>query len=93
MDHVRAHQALEPFLLLSKSATSPRAAADLITHATSAPNTYVFAELLATPNILALRDHPDYIPHLKLLEIFAWGTFQDYQGWYIPNLMRLMFTE
>ncbi|KAL8739545.1 MAG: hypothetical protein Q9190_007661, partial [Brigantiaea leucoxantha] len=46
----KALNALEPFILLSKYATSPRAAADLIIQATSAPNTFVFAELLETPN-------------------------------------------
>ena len=71
--------ALESFVLLSKSATSPRAAADLITQATSAPNTYVFAELLQTPNIAALKDGPsEFAPYYTLLQIFAWGTWADY---------------
>jgi len=80
MEQQRALNALEPYLALSKSANSPRAAADLITQATSSPNTYVFAELLETPNIQKLRQSRDYASHLKLLEIFAWGTLSDYQG-------------
>jgi COP9 signalosome complex subunit 7 len=80
MEQTKALNALEPFLALSKSATSPRAAADLISQATSAPNTYVFAELLQTPNIQKLRDSPDHAAHLVLLEIFAWGTWEDYKG-------------
>ncbi|KAF1988515.1 hypothetical protein K402DRAFT_411465 [Aulographum hederae CBS 113979] len=80
MEQVRALNALEPFVALSKSANSPRAAADLITQATSAPNTYIFAELLQTPNIQALRDSPDHKQYLRLLEIFAWGTWADYTG-------------
>lgn len=79
MEQTRALNALEPFLALSKSANSPRAAADLVAQATSAPNTYVFAELLQTPNIQALRQSPDYASYLTLLEIFAWGTWEDYQ--------------
>lgn len=76
----KALNALEPYILLSKSAKSPRAAADLITQATSAPNTYVFAELLQTPNIQSLRtSSEEYAPYLTLLEIFAWGTWSDYQ--------------
>ena len=76
----KALNALEPFTLLSKSATSPRAAVDLITQATSAPNTFVFAELLQTPNIQALRNAAEeYAPYLTLLEIFAWGTWKDYE--------------
>jgi len=80
MEQQRALNTLEPYLALSKSANSPRAAADLITQATSSPNTYVFAELLETPNIQKLRQSQDYASHLKLLEIFAWGTLSDYQG-------------
>ena len=45
-----------------------------------AANTYVFAELLQTPNIQALRNSEDYASHLTLLEIFAWGTWEDYKG-------------
>ncbi|KAL9063681.1 MAG: hypothetical protein Q9157_008132 [Trypethelium eluteriae] len=78
MEQNRALNALEPFLALSKSATSARAAADLITQATSASHTFVFAELLQTPNIQALAQNKEYASHLKLLEIFAWGTWQDY---------------
>jgi len=78
MEQTRALNALEPFIALSKTANSPRAAADLVTQATSAPNTYVFAELLQTPNIQNLRTSEEYAGHLKLLEIFAWGTWQDY---------------
>ena len=80
MEQTRALNALEPFLALSKSANSPRAAADLVTQATSAPHTYVFAELLQTPNIQALRQSSEYAPYLTLLEIFSWGTWADYKG-------------
>jgi COP9 signalosome complex subunit 7 len=82
MEQTRALNALEPFIALSKSANSPRAAADLIAQATSAQNTYVFAELLQTPNIQALRssDAGSHAAAYKLLEIFAWGTYSDYKG-------------
>ena len=77
----KALNALEPYILLSKSANSPRAAADLVTQATSAPNTFVFAELLQTPNIQALQTASnDYVPYLTLLQIFAWGTWSEYAG-------------
>jgi COP9 signalosome complex subunit 7 len=79
MEQQRAINALESFLALSKSANSPRAAADLVTQATSHPQTYVFAELLHTPNIQALQTSPEYASYHKLLEIFAWGTWADYQ--------------
>jgi COP9 signalosome complex subunit 7 len=79
MEQRRAVNALEPFVLLSKSAASPRGAADLILQATSSTHTYVFAELLQTPNIQALKNSADYSSHLKLLEIFSYGTYADYK--------------
>lgn len=80
MEQTRALNALAPFVALAKSATSPRAAADLITQATSAPNTYVFAELLHQPNIQALASDAQYGAHLDLLKIFAYGTCESYDG-------------
>lgn len=66
MDQTRALNALAPYLALAKSATSPRAAADLITQATSAANTYVFAELLAQPNIQKIKEDEQYGAHSTL---------------------------
>jgi COP9 signalosome complex subunit 7 len=43
-------RSLEPFLLMAKSAKGA-GATKLIADATSAPGTYVFAELLEMPNI------------------------------------------
>lgn len=80
MEQTRALNALAPFVALAKSANSPRAAADLITQATSVQNTYVFAELLQQPNIQALAANEQFGAHYKLLEIFAWGTWEAYQG-------------
>jgi COP9 signalosome complex subunit 7 len=69
----------QPFLALTKSATSPRAAVDLITRATSAPGTYLFNELLSTPQIQALSTaEPSQSAHLTLLKIFSYGTYSDY---------------
>jgi COP9 signalosome complex subunit 7 len=79
MEQFRALNALAPFLALAKSATSPRAASDLIIQATSAPNTYVFAELLQQPNIRKLATDDKYSDHLYLLETFAWGTWESYK--------------
>ncbi|KXH37122.1 PCI domain-containing protein [Colletotrichum simmondsii] len=80
MEQTKALNALEPFLALSKSATSPRAAADLVTRATSNPNTFLFTELLETPQIQALAQSPDFEPHLRLLELFSHGTYATYQS-------------
>ncbi|KAL0935079.1 COP9 signalosome subunit 7 (PCI domain-containing protein) [Colletotrichum truncatum] len=78
MEQTKALNALEPFLALSKSATSPRAAADLVTRATSNPNTFLFTELLSTPQIQALAQSSEFIPHLTLLELFSHGTYAAY---------------
>ncbi|KAI9854680.1 MAG: hypothetical protein M1824_006632 [Vezdaea acicularis] len=80
MDQHRALQALAPYLALSKSATSPRSASELITRATSDPHTYVFGELLNSPQIQALREAEEeqYVAYYRLLEIFCWGTWKDY---------------
>ncbi|CEO60072.1 Putative COP9 signalosome subunit 7 [Penicillium brasilianum] len=90
--HARALEALQPFVALatSNSATSPRFVANIVTNATSAPQTYVFAELLETPTIQTLagpNTPAEYQGYFKLLEIFAWGTWQDYQE--TPNLPKL----
>lgn len=88
MEQAKALNALEPFLALSKSATSPRAAADLITRATSAPGTFIFAELLAAPQIQALAGAaPELAAHLTLLHIFSYGTYETYAS--TPGLPAL----
>lgn len=85
--HARAQEALQPFIHLANanSATSPRFVANIISNATSSPQTYVFAELLETPTVQSLRskDTPEeYQGYLTLLEIYAWGTWKDYQSKY-----------
>lgn len=78
MEQAKALNALEPFLALSKAAAAPRAAADLILQATSAPNTFIFAELLARPEIQALATSAEYSPALTILQIFSYGTWATY---------------
>lgn len=75
-----ANPSRQPFLALSKSATSPRAAIDLIRQATSAPNTFIFAELLQTPAIRSLANSSDaqHRSHHALLRIFSHGTYAEY---------------
>lgn len=80
MDQTRALNALAPYLALANSATSPRAAADLVTKATSDPNTYVFAELLQQSNVQALKGNEEFGAYFELLRVFAWGTWEGYKG-------------
>lgn len=81
----RALAALQPFihLAVTTKSPSPRILADLVTRATSAQGTYVFAELLQTPAIQSLRsvDTPqEFRRYYTLLEIFTHGTLADYQN-------------
>ncbi|KAH8906287.1 hypothetical protein BR93DRAFT_928884 [Coniochaeta sp. PMI_546] len=87
MEQTKALNALEPFLALTKSASTPRQAADLVIRATSAPNTYLFTELLQSPQIQSLSTSPEYSPHLTLLQIFSHGTYTTYKS--TPNLPSL----
>ncbi|CAL3972646.1 unnamed protein product [Diplocarpon coronariae] len=79
MEQIKATNALAPFLALTKTANSYRAAANLIESATSAPNTFIFAELLQAPNIQALASS-EHRASLSLLEIFSHGTYSDYKA-------------
>lgn len=91
----RALNALEPYLSLAKSATSPQAATQVVTQATSAPQTFVFSELLQTPNIQALdKASIDQRNYLQLLYIFSWGTWQDYLGMHsLPDSLSCVTRE
>jgi COP9 signalosome complex subunit 7 len=77
----------QPFLALTKSTSTPRQAADLVTRATSAPNTYLFTELLQSPQIQSLSSSPEYSSHLTLLQIFSHGTYTTYTS--TPDLPPL----
>ncbi|KAI1000269.1 hypothetical protein K3495_g7928 [Podosphaera aphanis] len=87
MEQQKALNALAPYLALTHSASSPRAAADLIERATSAANTFIFAELLEAPQIRALAKSESHSSYLKLLEIFSYGTYNTYRA--TPSLPAL----
>jgi hypothetical protein len=64
--------ALEQYLVLAKNARGKSCEA-LITQALSNPHTFVFGELLAI-----VKETDVGVEYLRLLEIFAYGTYQDY---------------
>lgn len=78
MEQTKALNALAPFLALTKLATTPRAAARVIEQATSAPNTYIFTELLEAAEISALANSDSHSSYFKLLQIFSYGTYNKY---------------
>jgi COP9 signalosome complex subunit 7 len=46
--------------------------------ATSAPNTFIFTDLLQAPQIQALASSDEFAPYLSLLQIFSYGTYSSY---------------
>jgi COP9 signalosome complex subunit 7 len=90
--YTKALAALQPFLheaTITKN-PSPRFLADLISRATSAPGAYIFTELLQLPSIQSLRaaDIPaEYAVYLTVLEIFSWGTYDEYDSSSFPTLL------
>ena len=77
-EHTSSAAALEPFVLLANGAKGA-AAISLINQVLEAPGVYVFGELLDHANIADLiNSHADGPSHLRLLQIFAYGTYSDY---------------
>ncbi|KAF8986429.1 COP9 signalosome complex subunit 7a [Entomortierella lignicola] len=71
-------QRLEPYLALSKSAKGA-GCVQLIKDAMAAPGVMVFGELLDMPNVADLKSNPEHERYYRLLEIFSFGTYRDYQ--------------
>eukprot|EP00002_Diphylleia_rotans_P016986 TRINITY_DN32_c0_g1_i14.p1 TRINITY_DN32_c0_g1~~TRINITY_DN32_c0_g1_i14.p1 ORF type:complete len:276 (+),score=54.89 TRINITY_DN32_c0_g1_i14:59-886(+) len=57
-----------------------KSAADLAVRATSAPHVYVFGELLQQPNIAQMADVEELRPYYNLLNLFAYGTYDQYKA-------------
>jgi COP9 signalosome complex subunit 7 len=77
----KALAAVQPFVYqvtTTKNAT-PRFIAELIKGAISAPGAYVFTELLQLPTVQGLKG-TEAESWLTLLEIFSWGTYEEYKG-------------
>jgi COP9 signalosome complex subunit 7 len=68
---------LEQFVLLAKS-TRGDAAKHLIEQAIMSPGVYVFAELLNCRNIAELAQSTETRPHFDLLQLFAYGTYEQF---------------
>mmetsp|Transcript_7131 Transcript_7131/g.15602 ORF Transcript_7131/g.15602 Transcript_7131/m.15602 type:complete len:269 (+) Transcript_7131:95-901(+) len=69
---------IQQYLLLAKGARG-RAAADLISKATSEPGLFAFGELLATPALAEIQNG-DLAQHYSLLQLFAYGTWPEYKA-------------
>ncbi|KIW84934.1 hypothetical protein Z517_00322 [Fonsecaea pedrosoi CBS 271.37] len=77
----KALAAIQPFVHLATTTKtpSPRFIAELIKGAISAPGAYIFTELLQLPVIQSLRGTQGE-SWLKLLEIFSWGTYEEFKA-------------
>lgn len=71
-------QGLEQYLLLVKTARGS-AAVDLIQRVLEAPGVYVFGELLEEESVRDLDSGP-HAHYIRLLELFAYGTYKDYKS-------------
>ena len=83
--------ALETFVLLANG-TKGAAAVNLIQQVLEDSGVYVFGELLDQPNIGALDKTEQGDGYLRLLKIFAYGTYPDYlrESGSLPPLTDLM---
>ncbi|XP_027197367.2 COP9 signalosome complex subunit 7b-like [Dermatophagoides pteronyssinus] len=89
---------LRKYVTLAETASEPKNLIDIIRQALESPSIYVFGELLDVSNIKALVD-TEYEPYLNLLNIFAFGTYQDYRKQKrdsphkLPDLSELMIIK
>ncbi|KAJ3134093.1 COP9 signalosome complex subunit 7a [Physocladia obscura] len=70
---------MEAFLALAKGAKGA-ACAQLISDVLAAPGIFVFSELLNVPNVTDLANNSAYASSLRLLQIFAYGSYAEYEG-------------
>ena len=81
--------AIQQFVLLGKNLKG-RTAASLVSQAVSHPQTYVFGELLDLEGIKGLKGS-EFQQAYNLLELFAYGTYQEYKGT-MPNSLLSPFS-
>ena len=77
-------QLLEQFTLLAKSLKG-RAVVGVIQQALASKKIFVFGELLAMPNVVALQG-TEHEAYYKLLELFCFGRCSDYRAASLPAL-------
>ena len=70
---------IEQFVLLAKGA-SGGGVTEVIKKATEQPNLYAFGEQLDLPSVQALANDAQFKPYYDLLNIFAFGTWADFQS-------------
>eukprot|EP00033_Pygsuia_biforma_P001223 GCRY01001388.1.p1 GENE.GCRY01001388.1~~GCRY01001388.1.p1 ORF type:complete len:206 (-),score=28.73 GCRY01001388.1:105-722(-) len=71
--------ALNQFVASAGKADSNTELHSIITQATEHPDVFVFGELLALPNVRQLNNQEEDKKFFRLLELFAFGTWDNYQ--------------
>eukprot|EP01012_Entosiphon_sulcatum_P059276 TRINITY_DN83646_c0_g1_i1.p1 TRINITY_DN83646_c0_g1~~TRINITY_DN83646_c0_g1_i1.p1 ORF type:complete len:277 (+),score=65.50 TRINITY_DN83646_c0_g1_i1:46-876(+) len=66
--------------VIMAQATKGAGVAHVIRQAVASPNTYVFGEILALPQVNELKGHPEHGRAHDLLSLFAHGTYLDYKA-------------
>ncbi|XP_053204875.1 COP9 signalosome complex subunit 7-like [Panonychus citri] len=84
--------ALQQFIILSKTSKG-LAAVELIKEVLNHPQIYVFGEILRQPNIKELSKSEEYSKYYDLLELFAYGNYNDYNQLKYPQLTGQMVTK
>eukprot|EP01064_Diplonema_japonicum_P001347 TRINITY_DN10860_c0_g1_i1.p1 TRINITY_DN10860_c0_g1~~TRINITY_DN10860_c0_g1_i1.p1 ORF type:complete len:243 (+),score=60.17 TRINITY_DN10860_c0_g1_i1:47-775(+) len=69
---------LSYFTIMAKNSRG-KATAQLVNEALSAPNVFVYGELLAIPTVQQLSEDAETKPVHDLLSIFTYGTYLDYK--------------
>lgn len=72
--------ALEALISFARTVSDVDAAVDVIHKAIESPLVYSFSEILDVPFIKSMKQDPQYGQYYRLLELFAYGTYQDYLG-------------
>lgn len=84
--------ALQQFLILSKSSKG-LAAVELIKQVLDSPQIHVFGEILSQPNIQELAHNNELKQYYDLLELFAYGTYKNYDPTKYPQLSDQMIKK
>jgi len=68
---------IETFITQAKLIKDTKSAAELVKHAIEAQGVYVFSEIIDEPTVKQIATG-EFAPYWELLNIFAYGTYQDY---------------
>jgi COP9 signalosome complex subunit 7 len=89
-------KSLQPFLDMAKPLKDTKSIAGIIRQALSAPNVFVFGELLSLDCVQQLeKGDEEAQQHYELLKIFAYGTYSDYKSREskLPKLTKQQLTK